>query len=77
VIDDEALLRAYDEQLRGLAHMGRPGITIEEDGPLFRVVGQSRGFVTGPRDLGVDGAELDALIARQREFFAARGEAVE
>jgi GNAT superfamily N-acetyltransferase len=77
VIDDEVLLRAYDEQMRGLSHLGRPGITIEEDGPLLRVAGQFRGFVTGPRDLGVDGAELDALIARQRDFFAARGEAVE
>ncbi len=77
MIDDEILLRAYDEQLRRPAHGERPGITIEEDGPLLRVVGQFRGFVTGRRDLGVDGAELDALIARQRDFFAARGETVE
>jgi GNAT superfamily N-acetyltransferase len=77
VINDEVLLGAYDEQMRGPSHVRRPGITIEEDGPLFRVVGQFRGFVTGPRDLGMDGAELDALIARQREFFAAGGEAVE
>jgi GNAT superfamily N-acetyltransferase len=77
VVGDEVLLRAYDEQMRGLAHQGRPGITIEQDGPLLRVAGQSRGFVAGLRDLGVDGDELDALIARQREFFAARGEAVE
>jgi hypothetical protein len=42
-----------------------------------RVAGQVRGFVDGPRDLGVAGAGLEALIARQRDFFAARGEAVE
>lgn len=77
MIDDETLLRAYDEQLRGIGHAGRPGITIERDGPLLRVTGQFRGFVTGPRDLGVRGAELDALIARQRDFFTGRGEAVE
>jgi hypothetical protein len=77
VIDDQVLLRAYDEQMRRPAHTQRPGITIERDGPLLRVAGQFRGFVTGPRDLGVNGAELDALIARQRDFFAARGEAVE
>jgi GNAT superfamily N-acetyltransferase len=77
VIDDEALLRAYDEQMRRPAHAGRPGITIEQDGPVLRVAGQRRGLVTGPRDLGVTGAELDALIARQRDFFAARGQAVE
>jgi hypothetical protein len=63
--------------MRGVAQGGRSGVTIERDGPLLRVVGQFRGFVTGPRDLGVDGADLDALIARQRDFFAARGEAVE
>lgn len=77
VVDDEVLLRAYDEQLRGVADTGRPGITVERDGRLTRVSGQRPGFVTGPRDLGVTGAELDALIERQREFFAKRGETVE
>ncbi|MFE1952167.1 GNAT family N-acetyltransferase [Streptomyces sp. NPDC059524] len=70
------LRAAYDAQLRGVTPPG--GSTrIETDGPLTRVVGWHRGFVTGPRDLGVDGNELDALIARQRDFYAARGEAVE
>jgi GNAT superfamily N-acetyltransferase len=75
--DDDALLRAYDEQMRGISHSERAGLVIEQDGPLLRVTGQHRGFITGPRDLGVDGPELDELIARQRDFFAARGEAVE
>lgn len=74
---DEALLRAYDEQMRGISHSERAGLLIEEDGPLLRAAGQFRGFITGPRDLGVDGPELDALIVRQRDFFAARREAVE
>ncbi|HEY6789963.1 MAG TPA: GNAT family N-acetyltransferase [Trebonia sp.] len=74
---DEALLRAYDEQMRGISHSERAGLVIEEDGPLLRATGQFRGFITGPRDLGVDGPELDALIARQRDFFAGRHEAVE
>jgi GNAT superfamily N-acetyltransferase len=77
VIDDEALLRAYDEQMRGFANAGRPGITVERDGPVLRVAGPHRGFVAGPRDLGVTGADLDALITRQRDFFADRGQAVE
>jgi GNAT superfamily N-acetyltransferase len=77
VTDDAELLRAYDEQMRGIAHSERPGVIIERDGPLLRVAGQYRGFVTGPRDLGVDGPELDALIARQRDYFRARGEVVE
>jgi hypothetical protein len=76
VSDDEGLLRAYDEQLRAMKDE-QPGLTVETDGPLVRVSGQFRGFVDGPRDLGVDGAELDALIERQRDFFARRGEAVE
>lgn len=75
--DDDALLRAYDEQMRGISHSERAGLVIEQDGPLLRATGQHRGFITGPRDLGVDGPELDGLIARQRDFFAARGEAVE
>lgn len=67
---------AYDAQLRGVTPPGGSA-RIEKDGPLTRVVGWHRGFVTGPRDLGVYGAELDVLIARQRDFYAARGEGVE
>ncbi|SEB63494.1 hypothetical protein SAMN05216483_0072 [Streptomyces sp. 2131.1] len=70
------LRTAYDAQLRGVTPPGGSA-RVEMDGPLTRVVGWHRGFVTGPRDLGVYGAELDALIARQRDFYAARGEAVE
>jgi hypothetical protein len=77
VTDIEALLAAYDEQMRGISHSERAGLVIEEDGPLLWATGQFRGFITGPRDLGVDGPGLDALIARQRDFFAARREAVE
>jgi hypothetical protein len=75
--DDLVLLRAYDEQMRGISHSERAGLTLEQDGLLLRVTGQHRGFISGPRDLGVDGPELDDLIARQRDFFAARDEAVE
>ncbi|MFK0285659.1 GNAT family N-acetyltransferase [Streptomyces sp. NPDC090499] len=73
-----ALLAAYDAQMRAVQPVPAPGVSYEHDGPALRVVGQHRGFVTGPRDWGgVRGAGLDALIARQRDFFAARGEAVE
>ncbi|WP_369228259.1 GNAT family N-acetyltransferase [Streptomyces sp. R39] len=64
--------------MRAVQPVPAPGITYEHDGPVLRVVGRHRGFVTGPRDWGgMRGPELDALIARQRDFFAARGEAVE
>ncbi|GAA3107216.1 GNAT family N-acetyltransferase [Streptosporangium carneum] len=71
------LLHAYDQQMRGVPPKPAAGVTHEWDGPVLRVVGEHRGLVTGPRDLGVEGAALDALIARQRDFFAARGESVE
>jgi len=75
--DDVTLLAAYDAQMRGVPPVRPTGTRYEQDGPLVRIVGQFRGFVTAPQDPGVRGAELDALIARQRDYFAARGEAVE
>lgn len=71
------MLDAYDEQMRGAPPSPPAGVTYERDGPLLRIVGQFRGFVSAPRDVGVRGAGLDRLIARQRDYFAARGEAVE
>ncbi|MGI8331638.1 GNAT family N-acetyltransferase [Actinomadura scrupuli] len=73
----DTLLTAYDEQMRGAPPVPAAGTRHEHDGPLLRIVGQHRGFVSGPRDLGVRGTDLDRLITRQRDYFAARGEAVE
>ncbi|MFB7222066.1 GNAT family N-acetyltransferase [Streptomyces sp. NPDC056227] len=75
--DTKGLLAAYDEQMRGAPPHPPAGVSHEQDGPLTRTVGQFRGFISAPRDLGVRGTELDELIARQRDYFAARGEAVE
>ena len=77
--DPVALLRAYDAQLR--VHMHEPlpdGVQYERDGPLLRTLGfANRGWVEY-RDLGgLDGAELDELIARQVRIFAERGEQFE
>jgi GNAT superfamily N-acetyltransferase len=76
--DPEVLLAAYDSQMRmaEAAHLA-PGVSTRRDGPIMRIVGQHRGFISSPSDLGLEEDELDALIARQRDFFAARGEAVE
>jgi hypothetical protein len=76
--DVAALLRAYDDQARP-AETRRlpPGLYAEPDGPIVRVVGDRRGFVNGPVDLGLAGADLDALIKRQQDFFAKRGEGLE
>ena len=73
------LLTAYDSQLR--AHVSdrlAPGVRVERDGPLVRLLGlPGRGFVLY-RDLGgLEEAELDELIARQVQVFADRGERFE
>ena len=54
------------------------GVEVERDGPLLRYLGDAgHGFVDY-RDLGsLEGAALDALIARQVRVFAARGEPFE
>ena len=75
--DIGVLLAAYDEQMRGTPPNLPDGVRCEQDGPLLRIVGQFRGLVSAPPDLGPGGAELDLLIARQRDYFAARGESVE
>jgi len=73
----ERLLAAFDAQARAAPSDPPAGVRNETDGPLVRVVGEERGFISAPRDTGVRGADLDRLIARQRDYFAARGEAVE
>jgi GNAT superfamily N-acetyltransferase len=77
-LDPAALLAAYDAQLRRDDGPLPAGVTLEHDGPLDRFVGFSHGGFVGYRDLaGLEGAELDALIARQVDVFRARGEAFE
>jgi GNAT superfamily N-acetyltransferase len=73
-----ALRDAYDAALRVDETPLPDGVTLERDGPLNRVSGYSFGGIVIYRDLGgVEGTELDALIARQVAFFRARGEAFE
>jgi GNAT superfamily N-acetyltransferase len=77
VTDLAGLLAAYDAQMREEPPQPPPGLRYEHDGPLMRVVGRHQGFISTPRDMGLRGAELDALIAAQRDYFAARNESVE
>jgi GNAT superfamily N-acetyltransferase len=77
VENTDALLAAFDAQARAAPPDPPAGVWHEADGPLLRVVGQVRGFISAPRDTGVRGSDLDRLIARQRDYFAARGQAVE
>jgi GNAT superfamily N-acetyltransferase len=73
------LLLAYDAQLRGRVPDRLPsGVQVERDGPLVRWLGLKQGGFVEYRDLGgIEGAELDELIARQLRVFAARGERFE
>jgi GNAT superfamily N-acetyltransferase len=76
--DPAELLRLYDVHVRGAEESGMPAhVVIEHDGPVLRITGLHRGFVSTGPDVGLQGAELDSLIARQRDYFAARAEAVE
>ncbi len=77
-MDPLALREAYDSQLRAWLPDRLPaGMIVERDGPLVRVTGDGSGFLSYRSLDGLYGPELDALIARQRDFFAARGEEVE
>ena len=75
--DEQArqLLAVYDDQLRGTSESA--DVPTSTDGPVIRVEYPSRGFVSYRSLDGLDSAEIDALIARQRDFFAAKGQAVE
>lgn len=77
--DAASLLAAYDAQLRARIPDRMPdGVRAERDGPIVRFTGLSGGGFVLYRDLGgLQGAELDALIARQVRAFAARGERFE
>jgi len=77
--DVSQLLDAYDAQLRAHVHDRLPAsIRIERDGPLVRTVGFGDHSFVEYRDLdGLDGDELDALIARQVQVFAERGKPFE
>ena len=77
---DVADLRArYDAQLRTVVPDPLPeGLHVEHDGPLLRFTGYGGGGGIGYHDLaGIEGAELDELIARQVRVFAERVEEFE
>jgi GNAT superfamily N-acetyltransferase len=77
--DVAALLSAYDAQLRAHVPDGLPDdVRVERDGPLLRFIGFGNRGSVEYRDLGgLEGRELDRLIARQVRIFAKRGEPFE
>jgi hypothetical protein len=78
-LDPVRLRDAYDRQLRAWMPSRLPaGATLEHDGPVLRLSGlDKQGFVTYISVAVLSPAELDQLIARQRDIFAARREGVE
>jgi hypothetical protein len=78
-LDPAELRETYDAQLRTFVGANLPpSAIVETDGPVTRVTGLGGGgFLTYRSVADLSGAELDALIARQRDHFAARGERVE
>lgn len=78
-LDPIELRDRYDRQLRTWMPERLPaGATVERDGPVIRLSGAGeRGNVAYVSVAHLAPAELDALIARQRDHFAARAEAVE
>ncbi len=76
--DAAELLAAHDAQLRLFTAELPEGVRIEQDGPLQRLLGLGAHGLVLYRDLaGLEGTELDGLIARQVDVFAARGEPFE
>lgn len=77
MVDTAALLATYDARIRLTYGTAPTGMTYEHDGPLLRITGGPVGRIRAPRDLGLTGTDLDRLIARQRDYFQARGQGVE
>jgi GNAT superfamily N-acetyltransferase len=77
---DTPAMRAADLLARFDAardHDDFDGAPTERDGPVVRVAYPHGGAIAAPSDTGLRGADLDALIARQRDHFAALGTRVE
>ncbi|MFD5789478.1 hypothetical protein ACFWH1_22975 [Streptomyces sp. NPDC127037] len=75
----DALLAAYDEQVRGHAPERAPvGSVVERDGPAVRTHYATHGTVRhSPPGKQTNPAEVTRLIRRQQEAFGARGEPAE
>src|SRR5262249_37348863 len=62
----EALLAAFDGQARTESPSPPAGAWYERDGPLLRVVGEERGFISAPRDTGAGACVRSAAAAPAR-----------
>jgi len=73
-LDPADLLARFDLMRQSVDGDGAP---TERDGVVTRIDYPHNGFVAAPADTGLRGADLDALITRQRDHFLALGRSVE
>jgi hypothetical protein len=77
-VTPDELLAAFHQQIRLRDRDAEPGNVVERDGPVHRNYPSDPAtpgaMVESPEGLGEDS---DTLVARQREFFAGRGQQVE
>ena len=77
----DELLRVFHDQTRAPILVGSATRPIELDGPVRRQYDLDPAghfaMIESPDGLGPDPAAYDRVIARQRDFFAARGQRVE
>jgi hypothetical protein len=76
----DELLRVFHDETRAPIRVGTPARPIEVDGLVrreYEVDGGRWNMIESPDGLGPDPEQWDAVIARQRDFFAERGLRVE
>ncbi|WP_367047479.1 GNAT family N-acetyltransferase [Streptomyces sp. Je 1-332] len=71
-MDHQAVLAAYDEQLRRGAQPDSPGARVERDGAVVRQTGAAHDW-NGVHWADVDAATADAVIAEQVRHFTSLG----
>ncbi len=67
-VDSAAVLRAYDEQVRQRPDADRPGVRVEREGGVVRVVATGGGW-SGVTWSDLDEATVDAAVAAQGSRF--------
>src|SRR4051794_4635202 len=72
-MDRDAVLAAFDEQMRRRPEVGAPGRRVERDGPVVRSVPAAGGGWAGVTWSDLDEASADAVIAAQVARFAEVG----
>ncbi|MEO7447912.1 MAG: GNAT family N-acetyltransferase [Humibacillus sp.] len=79
-VTPEELLRVFHDETRAPIRLGTAERPVEVDGLVRReyaLAGGHWNMIESPDGLGPDPTEWESVVARQRDFFAARGQQVE